>query len=137
MYIEKRMKNNNFEHRFQITKPGNVIIKCYYKTKTGELEPCTVILADYQSHSVKIQNYTNDNLHRAFGIIEEPTWQQYEEFLESRCFPKTRANRKDLLRLLGLGSVGYEPLEIIKKTNGEMAEDRLTLKVEQYDPLDR
>ncbi len=132
MVITDKMRVNMFNKNFTITKPSEVLIKCYYQNKNDELEPCTIILADYKEKSVKIENYTNNMIHRAFGVVEHPTWEDYNEFLESRCFPRTRHNAKDLLKMLGLADIGYEPLEIIKKTDGRMAEDRTVLKVETY-----
>ena len=52
---------------------------------------------------------------------EHPTYEEYEEFLESRCFPRTRDKMKILLEELNLPF--YDPLMIIQKTKGEMAED--------------
>lgn len=45
----------------------------------------------------------------------------YVDFLESRCFPKTRDKMKWILRELELPC--YDPLLIIEKTKGRMAED--------------
>ena len=45
----------------------------------------------------------------------------YEEFLKSRCIPKERDGIKFYLKELGLYE--YDTLEIIKKTNGRIAED--------------
>ena len=82
---------------------------------------CTVIDVDFIHKKVYVCNKTKDILHRAFGVVEEPTWKQFEEFLESRCFPRSRANLKFILRDLEIES--YEPLAIIEKTKGRMAED--------------
>lgn len=84
-------------------------------------EVCTVIDVDFLHRKVYVYNRTKDILHRAFGVVKEPTWEQFEDFLESRCFPRSRANLKLILRDLGLEA--YEPLAIIEKTKGHMAED--------------
>ncbi|MDO5573393.1 MAG: transcriptional regulator, partial [bacterium] len=84
-------------------------------------ELCTVIDVDFLHEKVYISNRTKDILHRAFGVVEEPTWEQFESFLEERCFPRTRAHVKLILRDLGLES--YDPLAIVEKTQGRMAED--------------
>ncbi len=46
----------------------------------------------------RIYNYTRDLLYRAFGKVEKPTFQEYEEFLKSRCFPRER----DKMKLISL-----------------------------------
>ncbi|MCD8082689.1 MAG: hypothetical protein LUE86_03940 [Clostridiales bacterium] len=82
---------------------------------------CTIIDIDFKNRQIFVRNQTDDLLHRAFGVIEHPTWEDFEEFLESRCFPRTRANLKLVLRDVGVSS--YDPLQIIEKTQGRMAED--------------
>lgn len=69
-------------------------------------------------------------LHRAFGVIEAPTWEDFNYFLKERCFPATRGNVKQLLRQMQIG--GYDPLQIAEKTAGRMAEDNLWLKFDYY-----
>lgn len=83
---------------------------------------CTIIYADFKNRTVKIENKTDDILHRAFGVKENPTWEDFEFFLEDRCFPRTRDKMKLILRDLGLDC--YDPLQIIGKTQGRMAEDQ-------------
>lgn len=92
-------------------------------------EICTVIDVEESSRKIKIYNYTNHPLMRAFGKIEKPTFEQYEEFLESRCFPRTRDKMKLILRDLDLPF--YDPLMIIEKTEGRMAEDDFWIKIER------
>ncbi|MCD8369002.1 MAG: hypothetical protein LUC94_01485 [Clostridiales bacterium] len=88
---------------------------------------CTIIDIDFKNRQIFIQNQTDDLLHRAFGVIEHPTWEDFEEFLESRCFPRTRANLKLVLRDVGVSS--YDPLQIIEKTQGRMAEDHQWIRI--------
>jgi len=90
---------------------------------------CTVIDVDEQRQRVRIYNYTRDLLYRAFGKIEKPTFQEYEEFLESRCFPRERDKMKLVLRDLDLPF--YDPLMIIEKTEGRMAEDHFWIRIER------
>ena len=91
-------------------------------------QPCTTIDVDFLRRNIRIQNKTDDILHRAFGTNEQPTWGDFECFLQERCFPKTRGRLKDELRALGLDS--YDPLQIVEKTNGRTAEDDLWLKIQ-------
>lgn len=92
-------------------------------------EICTVIDVDEGSRLVKIRNYTNRYQYRAFGREEYPTFEQYEEFLESRCFPRSRDKIKWELRELDV--LFYDPLLIIEKTEGRMAEDDFWIRIER------
>lgn len=92
--------------------------------------PCTVIDVDFLNQKILVQNRTKDMLHRAFGVIENPTWNDFEQFLKDRCFPATRGNLKDLLNQLQLTS--YDPLQIAEKTKGRTAEDGMSLKFTYY-----
>lgn len=95
-------------------------------------ECCTEILIDFKEQRIAIQNKTDDLLHRAFGIKAKPTWEDFEEFLESRCFPRTREGLSLILEDLGLDF--YDPLSIIEKTRGRMAEDAQWLKIWYFVP---
>lgn len=90
-------------------------------------QPCTVIDVDFLGHKVSIQNKTDDILHRAFGVLEQPTWNDFENFLWDRCFPQTRGNCNELLRNLGL--TDYDPLQIVEKTKGRLADDEMWLRL--------
>ena len=92
-------------------------------------EICTIIDVDEVSRKIKIHNYTQYPLMRAFGRVEAPTFDQYEEFLESRCFPRTRDKMKLILKDLDLPF--YEPFMIIEKTEGRMAEDDFWIQIER------
>mgnify|MGYP003278528062 FL=1 len=88
---------------------------------------CTIINADFKNEKVTIENHTDDILHRAFGINEDPTWSDFQLFLEDRCFPKTRDKLKLVLKDVGVDY--YDPLSIIRKTNGRMAEDSQWIEI--------
>ena len=89
--------------------------------------PCTVIDVNFLDQKVSIQNKTADIIHRAFGVTENPTWKDFENFLRERCFPETRGNKKELLSQLGL--TDYDPLQIIERTQGRMADDDQWLRI--------
>lgn len=91
---------------------------------------CTIIDVDFIHEKVVIKNRTEDFLHRAFGVVEEPTWEQFQEFLSDRCFPETRGNAKTLLRNMGLDC--YDPLQILEKTHGRTADDPLWIRFKYY-----
>lgn len=82
---------------------------------------CTTIDIDFRHERIKIENYTNKIPLRAFGVVEEPSWADFEYFLEDRCFPKTRDHAKEILREIGVPF--YDPLLIIEKTKGYMEGD--------------
>lgn len=92
--------------------------------------PCTLIDVDFLHQRIYIQNQTDDLLHRAFGVNEQPTWRDFELFLQDRCFPPTRGMLQDELSRLGLDS--YDPLQIVERTHGRTAEDSMWLRF-QYD----
>jgi IS30 family transposase len=88
---------------------------------------CTEIYVDYAHQKIEIINRTNDIMKRAFGINENPTWQDFEEFLADRCLPKSRAMCKTILNRIGIDS--YDSFQIIEKTKGRTAEDNQYLRI--------
>ncbi len=90
---------------------------------------CARIAADETEKTVCIENLATDYLKLPFGNNPSPSWADYQHFLEDRCIPKTRAGLQEYLETIGVDS--YEPLEIIRKTQGRMAEDDLWLTVEE------
>lgn len=96
----------------------------YYKN-----EVCTIIDVDERKRIVQVYNYTGDDMFKAFGKNLEVTYEMYEEFLESRCFPRERDKLK--LKLRELDIPFYDPMMIIEKTEGRMAEDEFLIKIER------
>lgn len=90
---------------------------------------CSRIAADYTTHSVCSEDETTDVLKTAFGNNPAPTWSDYLSFLEERCIPRARAGLREYLDAIGLDQ--YDPLQIIRRTQGRMAEDRHWIKVEE------
>ncbi|WP_285823591.1 hypothetical protein [Schaedlerella arabinosiphila] len=101
-------------------------LRLYYMFRN---ELCTIIDVDVKNKKIEVTNYADYFLKRAFGNIEQPTFQQYEEFLESRCFPRTRDKMKLILKDLDLPF--YDPMLIIEKTEGRMAEDDFWIRIER------
>ena len=97
-------------------------------------ELCTVILVDFLNQKILIKNETDELLFRAFGVKEKPTWEDFEYFLEDRCVPRTRFGMKEILKDYGLDF--YDPLAIIEKTGGHMAEDHQWLKLTYFDKME-
>ena len=89
--------------------------------------PCTVIDVDDSCRLVKIANFTRRLQFRAFGAIENPDYDEYLDFLKSRCFPESRDKMK--LELERLGLPFYDPLMIIERTEGRMEEDLFHIEI--------
>ena len=90
---------------------------------------CSVIDVNEPMRTVSVRNYVDDPLFRAFGKNTEPTYEDYEAFLESRCFPPTRDKMK--LQLKELDLPFYDPLLIIEKTEGRLAGDDFWIRMER------
>ena len=88
---------------------------------------CSRIVADYTARDLQVENYTPQLVKTAFGKNMLPTWEDFSTFLEERCVPRQRAGLREYLETLGLN--GYDPLMIIRKTQGRMAEDEQWLEV--------
>lgn len=93
----------------------------------GEL--CTVIDVDEVNRKIYTKNYKQNIMFRAFGGNDTPDFEDYENFLRSRCFPETRDKLKLVLKDLNIPF--YDPLLIIEKTEGRMAEDDFWIEVER------
>lgn len=100
------------------------VFHCYCKDTL-----CAKFAADETDQSLCVENKADDVLKLPFGKKQTPTWADYRFFLEDRCVPKSRAGLREYLESLGLDH--YDPLEIIKKTQGRMAEDDLWFTVEE------
>lgn len=90
---------------------------------------CTIIDVDIQKQEIRIKNYTNQLMFRAFGANDNPSFEDYQDFLKSRCFPESRDKLK--LVLADLNIPFYDPFMIIEKTEGRMAEDKFWIKIER------
>ncbi len=89
---------------------------------------CTSIYADHTDKSVFAVNHTDKLVKTAFGRKEYPSWENFCSFIEERCIPKGRSGLREYLECIGLDE--YDPFEIIRKTQGRMAEDSQWIKVE-------
>lgn len=89
---------------------------------------CTSIYADFTEQTLRVENHTAHLIKTAFGKREYPSWEEFLAFLEERCIPRARAGLREYLRCIGQDA--YDPVEIIKKTSGRMAEDDQWLEME-------
>lgn len=90
---------------------------------------CTIIDVDESRQRIRIKNYAKHIMFRAFGKIEDPDYDMYMDFIESRCFSRSRDKMKLILQDLDLPF--YDPLMIIEKTEGRMAEDHFWIRIER------
>lgn len=70
---------------------------------------------------VTFTNYTEEPLDRAFGNQVEVNLDSFNDFLEGRCLPKTRANIKRALKNLDVDH--FDAYAICRKTHGVLWED--------------
>lgn len=121
--ITKKLDMRSFVHRAK--ECGHkILVLSYYDDNIL----CTKIAVDYNEKTICVENFVDNVLRTAFGNNPEPTWEDYLIFLEERCIPKARAGLREYLDEIGVDE--YDPLEIIKKTSGRMAEDQQWIKVE-------
>lgn len=113
-FVEKRMKQKHI--LFQVD---------FYDKNSL----CTTIYADFTEKSISVENFTSNLIKTAFGNRVYPTWEDFENFLEERCIPRSRSGVREYLKAIGL--IEYDPWEIIKKTQGRMAEDYQWMKIER------
>ena len=121
--ITKKLDMQDFVHRAK-TCGRKILVLSYYDDKTL----CSKIAADYSEQSVCVENFVTNVLQTAFGNNQEPSWEDYLLFLEERCISESRAGLRNYLDAIGVDA--FEPLEIIKKTSGRMAEDKQWIKME-------
>ena len=96
----------------------------YYNDQTL----CTKIAADYSDRTLCFENFVSNFLYTAFGNNTSPTWDDFQKFLEDRCIPRSRAGLREYLETIDVEK--YEPLDIICKTKGRMAEDAQWIHLE-------
>ena len=106
-----------------ISKKYPIRLKYFYKSML-----CTVIDVD-DNRQVSVTNYVDNLIFRAFGRNEKPDYKDYEEFLESRCFPHSRDKMKLMLKQLDIPF--YDPFLIIEKTEGRLEEDDFHIVIER------
>lgn len=53
---------------------------------------CTTIYADFTEQTLVVENHIADPVMTAFGRNQLPAWEDFQDFLESRCIPRQRAD---------------------------------------------
>lgn len=75
---------------------------------------------------IDVVNFNDNPLYTAFGVRGIITLKDLDDFMQERCFPRTRVNCDEILKLGGID--GYSELAIIKKTHGVMAHDKFWVR---------
>ena len=122
--ITRKLSFSEFLETNRQTGHKLLLVSCY----SGPLL-CARIAADETAKKLRVENLVSDFLKLPFGNNQNPSWEDYLHFLESRCIPRTRAGLREYLETIGVDL--YDPLEIIRKTQGRMAEDDTWLTVEE------
>lgn len=103
------------------------VIQIYDKDKL-----VSTLEVDYLTKYVKLTNHVIIDgmnwLFMPFGRITDVTWDDFDAFVKTRCFPYERPNRKTLLKLWGVDE--YDPHKIVRKTHAVMNDDFLWFKYE-------
>ena len=90
----------------------------------------TTMLVNFRDQEVYIRNHTDNLLLRAFGMLRNPSWKDFQEFLEERALPRGRDELKKTLTKMGLND--YDPLSICEKTRGRILGDYMHMKFYYY-----
>ena len=101
------------------------VLRLYDKSKL-----CTTIYADFTDETLAAENHVANPVKTAFGNRALPTWMDFQAFLEERCVPRQRAGLREYLEAIGLSE--YDPLAMIKKTGGRMAEDEQWIEMGRF-----
>jgi hypothetical protein len=84
---------------------------------------------DYTNKKVNVwQDKAVDPVFLPFPTKDTVTLFDVVDYLESRCFPRSRHHADKLLKALGLEE--YNPNEIVKKTHGVLYDDYVWLRFE-------
>ena len=90
---------------------------------------CGIIIADFTDKTISYERLTDNMVKTPFGKKTTPNWNDFLQFLEERCISRNRAGLREYLEVLSLDK--YEPMELVKKTEGRMAEDKQWIKTEK------
>lgn len=89
---------------------------------------------DWPSKEVHVEQYSKDKIVIPFPTMGDKvivSTEKFVDYLESRCFPRTRHNADELLKMMGLSH--YNPFKIVKVTHGVIFDDYVWLRFEGED----
>lgn len=122
--IRPKMEGDIASFQSQAINAGHSVVKYEYFDKENL---CSTLICDFTVKNLRVKNHTEQLLKTAFGILKNPDWKDFMEFLEERCVPKTRENIGYILNEIELAE--YDPVQIVEKTQGRMAEDEQWLRI--------
>lgn len=89
---------------------------------SGDGQILTSVTINRLTKKVKVVNYTEEIVDRAFGVKENVTYQDVVDFFEKRTFPRNRSDLQDILDAMGLKK--YDPYLMCRKLQGRRAQDQ-------------
>ena len=108
-------------------KKGNSANRSPVGRKNSFTDPQLANILALQKQGVKITeiakkyHVSRQTIYSQIKRVDNPSWNDFEYFLEDRCFPRTRDHAKEILRDMRIPF--YDPLLIIEKTDGYMEGD--------------
>ena len=91
------------------------------QNNVGNRHSPTLIVATVTTRTEKKKNQPTHVLDTAFGVNETPSWNDFLAFLADRYILKTRKGLNHYLDAVGVPE--YDPVLLVEKTQGRMAED--------------
>lgn len=89
-----------------------------------------IITTDYAEEQAEVLNLSNEQFKLPFGFRTVITQTELEDFLLYRCFPKNRANARQVLKASGISF--YNIRDLLAKTHGVKNEDKMWLSFGAY-----
>ena len=89
------------------------------------------IYLNFKTEQVYVMNRSNDILSLPFGANNDPTWQDFQDYLLTRSFPENRGDKKQLLKALDVPF--YDPWLIVMKTKGKTPDDSYWFNIKTLD----
>ena len=85
---------------------------------------------DDQQRQIEVRDYTLERNKKAFGVISSPTYADFEELLAYRCGVAGFDGEQLRKKLLSYGLTRFDPLVILRDTQGRLPNDEFTLTLE-------
>lgn len=84
------------------------------------------IYVNHQTRELVVKDKTTQWPLKPFKLNNNPNYEDFLKFVESRCFPRGRPDRQILLQNIGLSE--YDPIKIVKTIGGFQQHDKLNLQ---------
>lgn len=92
---------------------------------------CTLIDADDKKRQIQVKDFTLDHTKKAFGVVSRPSYEDFEELVAVRCGIGGGNSTQLKYVLKENGLTEYDPLAILRKTQGRLPDDEFSLIVEE------